>query len=114
MKRLRIGIVRYASIGNRIAAALGVDPAPEVVVGARIRIIFRSIGASRWPEAQQVDYALQVAEVARRSLSTDSRRLARRRAGTRAVVVIFEDVSLRRGCSLTSRWECVVPAVGER
>ena len=110
--RLRVGIVRYNSVANRIAAALGVDPAPEVVVGARLKIIFRSIGASRWPEDKQVEYALQVAEAARRAMAADSRRLIRRRAATRAIVVIFEDATLRRGCSVTARWEAVIPVSG--
>jgi hypothetical protein len=114
MSRLRIGVVRYASAGNRIAAALGVEPPPEVVVGARVKITFRSIGASRWAEDRQVDFALQIADVARRAMEVDSRRVIRKRARARAIVIIFEDATLRRGCSLVSRWECVVPASGDR
>ena len=114
MSRLRIGVVRYTSVGNRIAAALGVQPAPEVTLGARIKIVFRSIGASRWTEDRQVDFALQTTEIARRAIDTDSRRAIRKRARTSAVVVIFEDATLRLGCSLVSRWECVVPASGTR
>ena len=112
MRRLRVGVVRYASVANQIAAALGVDRAPEVVVGARIKIIFRSLGASRWPEAQQLDYALQAAEAARRIITADARRMVRRRAAGSAIVVAFEDATLRRGCSIVARWECVVPATG--
>lgn len=108
-KRLRVGVVRYASVANQIAAALGVDPAPEVVIGRRINITFRSIGASRWPEQQQVDYALQVAAVARQILTGDNRRRLRRRVEESAIVVAFEDVTLRRGCSITARWESVIP-----
>ena len=112
MPRLRVGIVRYASVGSRIADSLGVHPAPEVTLGSRIRIIFRSIGGSRWPEERQVDFALQVANVARSSLAIDSRRSVRKRAGASAIVVVFEDATLRRGCSVVSRWECIVPASG--
>ena len=112
MPHLRVGIVRYASVGKRIADTLGVHPGPEVILGSRIRIIFRSIGGSRWPEEQQMDFALQVADVARRAIAIDSRRSVRRRAGTSAIVVVFEDATLRRGCSVVSRWECIVPASG--
>jgi cysteine synthase len=112
MPRLRVGVSRYLSVANRIAASLGVDPAPEVAVGGRVRIIFRSIGASRWPEAQQVDYALQVASVARQAMAADTRRLIRRRALGSAIVVVFEDATLRRGCSIVAKWECVVTASG--
>ena len=108
-KRLRVGVVRYASVANEIAAALGVQPPPEVVVGRRIRIVFRSIGAARWPEDRQVDYALHVAEIARGILAEDARRHIRRRIGGSAIVIVFEDATLRRGCSIVSRWEAVVP-----
>ena len=114
MSRLRIGVVRYTSVGNRIAAALGVQPPPDVTLGARVKIIFRSIGASRWAEDRQVDFALQIADVARRAMDIDSRRAIRKRARASAIVIIFEDATLRLGCSLISRWECVVPASGDR
>ena len=110
MSRLRIGIVRYASVANNIAAALAVDRAPEVLIGARTKIIFRSLGAARWSEEQQISYALQVAAVARRAIAADSRRSVYKRAENSAMVVIFEDATLKRGCSIVSRWECVVPA----
>ena len=109
MKRLRIGVTRYSSVANQIAGVLGVDPAPEVVLGRRITVTFRSIGASRWNEPQQLDYALQVAAVARQVLAGESRRTVRKRANSSAIVVIFEDATLRRGCSVTARWECVIP-----
>jgi hypothetical protein len=113
MSRLRVGVIRYASVANQIAASLGVDPSPEVTLGARIKILFRSIGASRWPESQQVEFALQVADVARRVLSTDARRGVRKRASSSAIVVSFEDATLLRGCAVVSRWEAVVPATGD-
>ena len=106
---LRVGVVRLASVANEIAAALGVDPAPEVVISRRIKITFRSIGASRWPEQQQVDYALQIAAVARRILTGDNRRRVRRRVAESAIVVAFEDATVRRGCSIVGRWEIVSP-----
>ncbi len=112
MKRLRVGVVRYASVANQIASVLGVQPAPEVILGARTRVIFRSIGASRWPEPQQVDYALEVAGIARHAMAADNRRAVRKRADTSAIVVILEDATLRRGCSITARCECIVPASG--
>jgi hypothetical protein len=39
-----------------------------------IKLTFRRLGASRWPEAQQIEYALRVAAIARTVLSADSRR----------------------------------------
>jgi len=110
MRHLRVGIVRYLSVANRIAAALAIDRAPEVIIGPRTRIIFRSLGATRWSEQQQVDYALEVADVARRAIAADSRRAVRKRADSSAIVVMFEDATLKRGCSIVARWECVVPA----
>lgn len=111
-KGLRVGVVRLASVANEIAAALGVDPAPDVVISRRINITFRSIGASRWPEQQQVDYALQVAQVARRILTGDNRRRVRRRVAESAIVVAFEDATIKRGCSIVGRWEAVIPVSG--
>ena len=61
-----------------------------------------------------MDFALQIADVARRAMEVDSRRVIRKRARARAIVIIFEDATLRLGCSLVSRWECVFPASGNR
>ena len=109
MSRLRVGVIRYASVANRIGQALGVDAPPECHIGrGRITITFRGIGASRWPEARQVDYALRVASVTRKLLAADTRRAIRRRAVDRAIVVVLEDATLLHGCSVVARWECVV------
>jgi hypothetical protein len=109
MPRLRVGVVRYASVGNAIARALGVDPPPECRIGqGRISLIFRGLGASRWPEERQIEYALRVARTAREIISVDSRRTIRNRR-SRAIVVVYEDNTLVRGCAVTSKWECVVP-----
>ena len=113
MKRLRVGVTRYASVANEIARAIGVDPAPDCRIGrGRITVTFRSIDATRWPETKQVEFALQVAAVARQVMSGDTRRAVRRRADDRGIVVVFEDARLLRGCSVVARWECVVPATG--
>lgn len=112
MSRLRIGVARYLSVANQIAGALGLDPPPEVVLGRRITLIFRSLGASRWTEAQQLDFALQVAAVSRTVLAGEARRTIRQPANTSAIVIILEDAILRSGCSVTARWECVVPVTG--
>lgn len=110
MARIQIGVVRYASVANTIAKALGIEPAPECRIGrGRITLTFRRLGATRWAERQQVEYALKVAEIARKVLAADSRRTVRGRAATRAIVVIYEDAALVRGCSVVARWECVVP-----
>jgi len=110
MTRLRVGVVRYASAATAIGRALAIDPAPDCRIGqGRIKLTFRRLGASRWPEAQQIEYALKVAGIARTVLSADSRRAVRERV-TRAIVVVYEDATLLRGCAVVSRWECVVPA----
>lgn len=110
MSRLQIGIVRYASVGAAIARALGVQPPPDVHIGqGRVTIVFRRVGASRWPQDEQVDFALRVAVVGRRVLAEDRRSDVRRRAG-RAIVVAYEDAANAAGCAVTARWECVIPA----
>jgi hypothetical protein len=108
-----MGIVRYTSVANAIARALGVDPPPEVRIGGsggRITLTFRSTGATRWPEEKQVDQALRIAAATREVLTADSRRGVRRRARNRAIVVVFEDATLLKGCSIVGQWKCVVPA----
>ena len=111
MSRLRIGVVRYASVGEAIGRALGTGgPAPDCRIGhGRITLTFRRVGATRWPEARQVEHALHVAATARAVLADDARRAVRERAA-RAIVVVYEDAALVRGCTVTARWECVVPA----
>jgi len=110
MSRLRGGVVRFASVATDIASALGVDPAPDCHSGrGRITITFRRIGASRWSEREQIEHALHVATVARRVLANDSRPKVRDRI-TRAIVVVYEDAALVRGCDVLAKWECVVPA----
>jgi hypothetical protein len=112
MKRIRVGIVRYKSVGRAIAQALGVNPPPDCRIGrGRITFRFRQTGASRWPDEQRINYALHVAETARSLLGADTRRSVRRRVN-RAVVVVFEDSHLDRGCDIASRWECIVPSEG--
>jgi hypothetical protein len=109
MSRLQVGIVRYASVAGDIARALGREPAPECRVGQwRITLTFRGLGATRWPEARQIEDALHVVAVARSVLAEDRRRGVRLRAA-RAIVVIYEDSTLVRGCAVAARWECVVP-----
>ena len=110
MNGLRVGVVRYASVGTAIGRALGAEPAPDCRIGqGRITLTFRRLGATRWPESRQVEHALRVAAVARAVLADDSRRAVRQRA-SRAIVVVYEDASLARGCAVVARWECVVPA----
>lgn len=109
MSGLKVGIIRYASVGAAIGRALGSEPAPNFRIDAgRITLTFRGLGASRWAEAQQIEHALRTVAVARRVLADDWRRSMRGRA-TRAIVVVYEDSTLVRGCAVVSRWECVVP-----
>jgi len=110
MSRLKAGVVRYASVATEIASALGFEPAPECRIGhGRVTITFRHLGASRWSESEQIEHALHVAAVVRTVLANDSRRSVRDRVA-RAVVVVYQDAALVRGCDVSARWECVVPA----
>jgi hypothetical protein len=110
MSRLQVGVVRYASVATAIARALGAEHAPQCQIGqGRITLTFRRLGASRWSEDRQMEHALQVAAVARRVLADDPRGAVRER-GSRAIVVVYEDATVVRGCAVLARWECVVPA----
>jgi len=114
MPRLQIGVVRYASVAEKIRQVLGIERSPDTVIGQlRITLTFRSLGASRWPEAQQIEHALRVAVIARNVLADETRRALRRRAN-RAIVVIYEDATDVRGCAVVAQWKCVVPAADER
>jgi len=110
MRRLQVGVVRFASVATAIQRALGVEPAPYCQIGhGRITVTFRRLGASRWPENRQIEHALNAAETTRAVLAGDARRSVRERAN-RAIVIVYEDAILVRGCSVLARWECVVPA----
>ncbi|HVD60899.1 MAG TPA: hypothetical protein VNC11_08510 [Gemmatimonadaceae bacterium] len=110
MPRLRAGVVRYASVGRALGRHLGLERAPDTRIGkGRVRVTFNNVGASRWTEAQRLQYAFQVADVARMILADDHRRLVRRRA-RRAIVVVYDDIALEEGCEVSSKWECVVTA----
>jgi hypothetical protein len=108
---MHIGVVRYSSVARAIGEALNVYPAPDCRIGhGRITLTFRSLGASVWSEEQKSDFAIQVAAIARSVLAADKRRAVRKRV-RRAIVVVFEDAGLLRGCTVESRWECVVPVI---
>ncbi len=110
MSRLKVGVVRYGSVATAIGLALGAEPPPDCRIGhGRITLTFRSVGASRWPESKQVEHALRAAAVARAVLAEDPRPAVRERT-SRAIVVVYEDATLVRGCSVEGRWEYVVPA----
>jgi hypothetical protein len=103
-------VIRFWSVGRAVAQVLGVEPAPECrIEHGRTTLIFRRLGASRWPEGQQVEYAFRVASVARDVL-IDDRRWKVRRAAKKAKVIVFEDASTVQGSAVIARWECVVPA----
>jgi hypothetical protein len=110
MARLQAGVIRYASVTREIARVLGVAPEPEIRIAQwRMTITFRRLGASRWPEAEQMNFALRVADAARAVLGAHKRSEVRGRA-TRAIVVAYEDAANVRGCAVVARWECVIPA----
>jgi hypothetical protein len=110
MSRLQVGVVRFRSVAAAIAQALDVYPAPDCRIGhGRITLTFRRLGASHWSEQQQIEFAFQAIAIARSVLANDKRRAVRRRAD-RAIVVVYEDMTLVRGCEVVGRWECVVPS----
>jgi hypothetical protein len=103
-------VITFRSVGTAIAHALAVQPPPECrIAHGRTTITFRRLGASRWSEEQQIDYAIRAAAVARAVFENDDRRQVRR-AATNATVVVFEDATILHGCAVVARWECVVPA----
>ena len=112
MKPSPFEIFTFRSVGEAIARALHVESVPECrVVHGRVTLCFRRLGAARWPEAQQIELALRAVEAARVVLAGDSRWQLRRGA-TRAIVVVYEDATIVRGCAVTARWECAVPNQG--
>ncbi len=103
-------VFTFRSVGDAIARVLRVDPAPDChILHGRTVITFRRIGAARWPEAQQMEFALRVADVTRAVLADEKRRQLRKGA-TRAIVIAFKDSAVVQGCEVTARWECTVPA----
>lgn len=110
MSRIQVGVVRYPAVGAAIARALGGSPQPDCRIGhGRVTLTFRRLGATRWPEARQIEHALHAGTVAREVLASDRRSAVQRRA-TRAIQVIYEDASLAEGYPVTARWERVVVA----
>lgn len=113
MQRLKVGVVRFAEIAAEIREALG-DGSTDITIGrGRTTISFRGIGAMRWTEQQRMDAALRAASIARK-LIADSKRWSVRRRADRAIVVVYEDSKLDRGCVVAQRWESVVPAEAHR
>jgi hypothetical protein len=114
ISRLQVGVVRYASVGAAIGRALGIEPAPYCRIGrGRVTLTFRRLGATRWSESQKIEHALRAAATAREVLTGDRRRRVRERA-TRAIVIVYEDATLVRGCPVVARWECIIPAPSPR
>ena len=110
MKPSPFEVFTFRSVGEAVARALNVDSVPECrVAHGRVTLSFRRLGAARWPEAQQIEFALRVVDAARVVLAGDSRWQLRRGA-TRAIVVIYEDATNVHGCAVTARWESVVPS----
>jgi len=110
VNRWRFEVIRFPSAAREVARLLGVDPPPECrIEHGRITAVFRRMAATRWPEAQQFEYAMGAVNVVRQVFSNDDRRQLRK-AATRATRIVFEDASVVGGCAVTARWECVVPA----
>jgi hypothetical protein len=103
-------VFTFRSVGDAIARVLRIDPPPDChILHGRTIITFRRLGAARWPEAQQMEFALRAADATRAVLANDKRRQLRKGA-TRAIVVAFKDSAVVQGCEVTARWECTVPA----
>ena len=84
-----------------------------MVTHGRFTITFRRLGATRWTEPQQLEYAFRAVDAARAAFAEDSRRNVKRGARW-ATVVAFEDSTTVNGCAIVARWECVVPAEQRR
>ena len=105
-------VFSFRSVGDAIGRALRVDPPPDCrILHGRTVLTFRRLGAARWPEAQQVEFALRAASTARAVLA-DDRRQQIRKGATRATVVSFKDSAVVQGCEVTARWECTIPSQG--
>jgi hypothetical protein len=91
-------VFAFRSVGDAIGRALRVDPAPDCqILHGRTILTFRRLGASRWPEPQQMEFALRASDVARAVLADDKRRQVRKGA-TRAIVIAFKDAAVVEGC----------------
>jgi hypothetical protein len=102
-------IHRFPSAAEPIARELGIASPPECRIhNGRTTLTFRRLGGTRWAEAQQMEFALRAASVARAVLA-DDRRGQLRRSAMRAIGVAFEDATAVNGCAVVARWECVVP-----
>jgi hypothetical protein len=102
-------VFRFRTAAGAIGRALGVEPLPECrIAHGRTTLTFRRLGATRWPEAQQMEFAGRAVAVARAVLADDSRRQLRNGA-RRAIVVVYEDATVVQGCAVVARWECAVP-----
>lgn len=102
-------VFSFRSVGDAIGRALRVDPPPDCrIAHGRTTLTFRRLGAARWPEAEQMQFALRAAAVARAVLAGDHRRQLKRGA-SRAIVIAFKDAAVVQGCEVTARWECIVP-----
>jgi hypothetical protein len=103
-------VLSFRSVGDAIARALRVDPPPDCrIFHGRTVITFRRLGAARWPEPQQMEFALRAASITRAVLADDERRQLRRGAA-RAITIAYKDSAVVDGCEVTARWECTVPA----
>jgi hypothetical protein len=109
MPRLRLGVVRYASVAEAIEQRLAVGRRPTCDIRqGRVYLVLRGVGASRWEPAAQLAYALDAATVAREALAAHPRSAVRAHA-RHAVVVRLEDVGVEHGCEVRTQWECIVP-----
>ena len=109
MNPLDLELFNFRSVGDAVARELRVDPSPDCRIdNGRTWITFRRLGATRWPEAEQMEFALRAAAVTRAVLADHARDKLRKKA-TRAIVVVFKDSVAVQGCEVTARWECTVP-----
>jgi len=112
MAQFNFEVFRFRSTAATIARALNIEPPPECrIQNGRTYLTFRRLGATRWPESQQMDLVKRAVAVTRAVLADDERRQLRKSA-PKAIVVAFEDASLVDGCPVTTRWECTVPGLG--
>lgn len=112
MAQFNFEVFRFRSTAATIARALNLEPPPECrIQNGRTYLTFRRLGATRWPQAEQMDLVRRAVAVTRAVLADDERRQLRKSA-PKAIVVAFEDSTLVEGCAVTERWECTVPGLG--
>ena len=89
MAQFNFEVFRFRSTAATIARALGIEPPPECrIQNGRTYLTFRRLGATRWPESQQMDLVRRAVAVTRAVLADDDRRQLSK-SSAKAIVVAY-------------------------